>query len=158
MMRAALFAILLAGCSCSAKSQSASDTESATAAPGTKGTGVAAPSGPPLASKDFYRVDGSPTSCKVDAECTVTLSLTALAGHKVNPDYPTKFVFSSTDGFSAGKPTFAVDAKTHGTMSITLRAARAGELKLEGQFKLSVCTDDKCEIEAAAISLPITAS
>jgi hypothetical protein len=40
-------------------------------------------------------------------------------------------------------------------MTVTFRAAAAGTAKLSGAFKLSVCTDEICEIAAPAVAFDV---
>lgn len=121
------------------------------------GAGKAAASGPPLASKPFYRVDpGPPASCSAGATCEVHLVLTALAGYHVNRDYPFKFVGEPPPAAPVeGAGAFAVDDATHGTMTVRFRPSAAGTAKVAGTFKLSVCSDDTCEIETPRLELAI---
>lgn len=114
----------------------------------------AAPSSsPPLASKAFYRLDAGPApSCTANTTCEAQVVLTALGAYHVNKDYPTKFLAASP---LDGVPIFALTDATHGTMTVRFKPATAGTTTLAGTFKLSVCSDDTCEIEQPQISLPI---
>ncbi|HSK03547.1 MAG TPA: hypothetical protein VK932_19985, partial [Kofleriaceae bacterium] len=115
-------------------------------APGSSGD-AAVP--PPLAGNAFYRIDAGPqTPCTAGAPCEARLVLSALGAYKVNRDYPFKFVAEPAPGLAVDGPgamTFD-DAKT-GTLTIRFRAARGGPARLTGTFKLSVCTDEECQIE-----------
>ncbi|HEX2688318.1 MAG TPA: hypothetical protein VHN14_16925 [Kofleriaceae bacterium] len=115
------------------------------------------PTGAPLASKAYYRVDAGPaTPCASGAACEAHLVLTALGAYHVNKDYPFKFV-----GDPAPAPpvedtgTFTLDDATHGTLTIRFRPKSPGPQKLVGVFKLSVCSDDTCEIETPALELTV---
>jgi hypothetical protein len=151
MLDRSLFVIAaLAGCTCGS-----SKPDGAAKAPGTAEKAVV-PSGPALAEKEYYRLDlaGDP-ACKAAAPCDVKIALTALAGHKINEEYPTKFEPAPGLGVDATK--FTIEAPTRGVMSIRVTPASAGTHTLNGQFKLGVCTDDKCEIDGPQIALPVTA-
>lgn len=153
-----LFALgsVVGGCTCGS-----SKPDGATTTSPRKGANPERESaGPPLASKDFYRVDlASEPACKVGAPCEVKLALTALQGHHVNREYPTKFVANTSPTVGVeGSGTFDVENETRGVMTIKVTPAQAGAFTLGGQFKLSVCTDDKCEIDGPTITLALTAS
>jgi hypothetical protein len=142
----------LAGCHCgSSKPEGAA----VTTAPG-NGAREMQSAGPPLAEKEFYRLDlaGTP-ACKVAAPCDVKIALTALAGHHINAEYPTKFVPAASGDLVVDSSRFSVETATRGVMSIRMTPASAGTHTLNGQFKLGVCTDDKCEIDGPKIELPI---
>ena len=112
--------------------------------------------GPPLASMDFFRIDAKPVApCAPGDTCMAELVLTALGDYKVNDDYPFKFV-GDPDGDCTveGTGTFKKDSAKRGTMTVRFRPAKPGAA-LTGTFKLSVCTEEECEIESPAITLPI---
>ena len=84
----------------------------------------------------------------------------ALGGYKVNAEYPTKFIATPVPGVTVDKTgTFAVGSKTTGTMTVSFRAAAGGTATISGSLKLSVCTDEICEIAApvVAFDVPVTA-
>ncbi|MFN0253546.1 MAG: hypothetical protein ACKV2T_42150 [Kofleriaceae bacterium] len=143
----------LAGCTCGS-----SKPDGAAPSTGRAERSVVAMSGPALAEKEYYRLDlaGEP-ACKAAAPCDVKIALTALAGHKINVEYPTKFEPGVTAGLGVGATEFTVETPTRGVMSIRVTPASAGTHTLNGQFKLGVCTDDKCEIDGPKIALPVTA-
>lgn len=118
---------------------------------------TAAAQGPPLAGKPFYRVDaGPPAPCTTAAACQARLVLTALGAYHVNQDYPFKFVGEPAPAQPIdGEGAFAVDDARHGTMTVTFRPAAPGTAKLTGTFKLSVCSDDTCEIETPRVELAV---
>jgi hypothetical protein len=119
-----------------------------------------APAGAPLASKPFYRLDaGPPTPCASGSTCEVRLVLTALGDYHVNKDYPFKFVGDPAPAIPVdGNGTFAIDDARHLTMTIRFRPAAAGTARLAGQVKLSVCSDDTCEIETPRLELAVPVS
>lgn len=117
---------------------------------------AAPPTAAPLASKAFYRVDAAPlATCAANAVCEAKLELRALGAYHVNKDYPFKFEASpavSLDGAAA----FTLDDAKRGTLTIRFRApASAGTANVAGVFKLSVCSDDTCEIEKPEIALTV---
>ena len=119
-----------------------------------------APAGAPLASKPFYRLDAGPrTPCASGSTCEAHLVLTALGDYHVNKDYPFKFIGDAAPAVTVdGTGTFALDDAKHGTLTIKFRPAAAGTAKLAGQFKLSVCSDDTCEIETPQLELTVPVS
>lgn len=122
----------------------------------------AKPTGPrTLVSEKLYRVElDALAPCKASAPCEASLRVHALAGYKVNAEYPTKFVAKPSAGVTvSGTGTFTVAGKTPGTMTVAFRAAAPGTAAIAGTLKLSVCTDDVCEIAAVAVSfdVPVTA-
>jgi hypothetical protein len=115
---------------------------------------------PPLAGKSFYRIDAGPqTPCTAGSPCEARIVLTALAGYKVNKDYPFKFLAEPVPGITVDGPgTFAFDDVKTGTLTLRFRAAQPGPARFSGTFKLSVCTAEQCEIEEPKIelSIPVT--
>ena len=115
---------------------------------------------PPLAGKAFYRIDAGPrTPCASGATCEARLVLTALGDYHVNQDYPFKFVGDPARAPAVeGTGTFALDSARQGTLTITFRPGGPGTARLVGTFKLSVCSDETCEIEAPKLELAIPVS
>ncbi|MBX3155388.1 MAG: hypothetical protein KF773_05280 [Deltaproteobacteria bacterium] len=119
-----------------------------------------APTGAPLAQAAFFRVDATPLPpCTAGAPCEARLQLTALGDYHVNEQYPVKFESDTVPGLSVdGTGTFVRESAKVGTLTIRFVAASPGKAQLKGTFKLSVCTDDNCEIEAPAIAFTVAAS
>jgi len=116
------------------------------------------PAGPAvLAEKAFFRIEPGPrTPCAVGAPCEARLAFSALGDYHVNDRYPFKFVADVVAGMTVdGTGTFAQDDAKHGTMTITFRALKRGPAKLAGTFKLSVCTEEKCEIEEPKLAFEV---
>jgi hypothetical protein len=118
-----------------------------------------APTGAPLAGKAFYRVDPGPaTPCASGSTCELRLVLTALGDYHVNKDYPFKFVGDPAALPVDGDGSFAFDGEKRGTMTVKFRPAAPGSAKVVGSFKLSVCSDEACEIESPRLELSIPVS
>lgn len=122
--------------------------------PAAQATPTAAPAAAPLAAKPFYRLDAVPASCAAGRPCEAKVVLTALGAYHVNKDYPFKFLPDAASPLT-GAPAFAHDDATHGTLTLTFQPAAAGTTTLTGTFKLSVCSDDTCEIEKPQIAVQI---
>jgi hypothetical protein len=114
----------------------------------------------PLAEKQFYRVDAKPiVPCPVKTTCEAQLVLTALGAYHVNDEYPTKFVADPASGVRVeGEGTFAISGEKHGTMRVRFTPTAPGAAKLVGTFKLSVCSEENCEIESPKIALDVPPS
>lgn len=108
-----------------------------------------------LASAPFYRLEATPEPCTSGAPCQVSLVLTALGDYKLNKEYPFKLV-----------PHAQSPATAHRVGSLERSAERRGVMKVElvapalpssftGVFKLSVCTEDVCEIADPEISVTL---
>ena len=153
MLRTSIVVLVaLVGCNCSS---SKPEGAAVTKPPGT-GEKAAIPSGPPLAGNEFYRLDlaGEP-SCKAHAPCDVKIALTALAGHHINVEYPTKFVPVPVGDLPVNSTKLTIETETRAIMSVNVTPASAGTHTLNGQFKLGVCTEDKCEIDGPKIAVAI---
>jgi hypothetical protein len=128
---------------------------------GESNTPPPAPTTAALAQAAFYRLDAAPQQgpCAAGTACEAKLVLTALGDYHVNEQYPVKFVSDPVPGLAVdGTGTFVRDSAKAGTLTIRFTPARAGKAQLKGTFKLSVCTDDNCEIEAPAIAFTVAAT
>jgi hypothetical protein len=120
---------------------------------------AASATGAALAEKAFYRVDrGAQPACAMGATCEAHLVLTALGGFHINKDYPFKFVGDPAAAALEGPAAFALEGETRGTLTIKFRPQSAGTAKVSGTFKLSVCSDDNCEIETPRLELSVPVS
>jgi hypothetical protein len=154
----AVAAVAGAGAACKRERDPASSASpSPSPAPASPG---AAPLPRPLAAKAFYRLDAGPrTPCTAGQPCEARLVLTALGAFHVNQKYPFKFIGDATPGLAIdGTGTFALDDERTGTLTIRFRAERSGPARLSGTFKLSVCTEEECEIEEPKIELELPVS
>jgi hypothetical protein len=114
-------------------------------------TPVATPGATPaLVETATYRIDlVPPSACAASAPCEVRLVLTAQGDYHVNDQYPVKFI--AEQGIE-GTGTFHRDSEKVGTLRLTARPGR-----ISGTFKLSVCTEENCEIEAPRIAFDVAA-
>jgi DNA/RNA endonuclease YhcR with UshA esterase domain len=115
---------------------------------------------PPLASKEYFRVDAGPrTPCVAGKPCEARIVLTALGDYHVNERYPFKLEADAVPGLAVeGTGSWTLDDAKTGTLTVRYTPAKAGPAKLAGTFKLSVCTDENCMIEAPKIALDVTAN
>lgn len=118
--------------------------------------------------KNFALELASP-SCKTGAECMVTLRLTAAGDYHVNKEYPYKFIANATPGiefiakgaantFTRADGDFVEQGEKNGTMTVRFKAAAAGEAKVSGTYKFSVCSADQCQIEQQKVELVVPVS
>lgn len=144
-------AVALAGC------KRAPEREPAPAPAPAPGSSGAAAVPAPLAGNAFYRIDAGPrTPCTAGAPCEARLVLSALGAYKVNRDYPFKFVAEPAPGVAVdGTGAMSFDDAKTGTLTIRFRAAPGGPARVTGTFKLSVCTDEECQIEEPKIVLEL---
>ncbi len=153
----ALAGLALAGCDKDREAAPAGRTTGAVTAAPHEGTAKTAP---PLVETAFFRVDAGPLApCTAGSTCEAQLVLTALGDYHVNDEYPTKFVADAASEVAVeGQGTFALDGETRGTLTVRWKAPTPGRAKLVGAFKLSVCTEENCKIEAPKIALDVTSS
>lgn len=96
----------------------------------------------------------------------MTIKLAATSGYHVNKEYPYKFVAAPAPGitflgksepttFSKAAGDFQEEGEKRATMSVRFRPASRGEAKVSGTYKMSVCSDDQCQIEQQPISLVV---
>ncbi len=147
---------------------SASGSPAAPAAPAAS----APPAGEPLASARG-RVDGknfaldvSSPGCRVDTDCAVTIRLEPVGAYHVNKEYPYKFVAQAApthtflgkddpNTFSKTAGDYREDGEKSSTMTVRFRAKSAGEAKVTGTYKMSVCSAENCQIETPRVELAV---
>ncbi len=137
-------------------SASATTTASALAKAPTK-IGSEPPSPPRAAAgnvtgKNFMLYLASPR-CHVDAACAATIKLVATGAYHINKDYPYKLVPAA--GFAPDGQEFKQDAEKEGTLTVRFTPKAKGETKVAGTFKMSVCSDENCQIEQQPIALAV---
>ena len=116
-----------------------------------------------LSGKNFTLDVASP-GCKVDVPCAVSLRLTASDEFHVNKEYPYKFTAAPAPGVqflgSGDANVFTrADLREEGektaTMTVRFKPTAAGEAKVSGVYKLSVCSASQCQIETQAVALSV---
>ncbi len=117
----------------------------------------AKPVGMHLSGSNFAVDVSAPGDCKANAPCAMTIKLAALGAYHINNEYPYKWVGDAVDGIEyTGKKTgdFHKDDATHATMSVAFKSA-AQPAHVAGTYKLSVCSEDKCQIETQRVDLSV---
>ncbi|MDB4935841.1 MAG: hypothetical protein JWP87_2813 [Labilithrix sp.] len=121
-----------------------------------------------VAGKNFT-LDVSSPGCRVDTPCTLTLRLAATGDYHVNKEYPYKFTATATPGvtflgsgpdphantFSRASGDFREDGEKAATMTVRFKASAAGEARVSGTYKMSVCSAENCQIETQTVALGI---
>ncbi len=114
---------------------------------------------PEVKEEAFVVRASAPESAEGPFDFTVTLE--ALAGYKVNPEYPIKFTFDS-GAFSAEPGVLRKEqgqveekkAELKGVVKLTA----PGPTVVSGKFSFSVCTDERCLIEKRDLAVSVLGS
>lgn len=138
----------------------------ASAAKGVDGAKLA-PASTHVNGKNFG-LDVSSSGCRAGSECAMTIHLAVAGDYHVNKEYPYKFVatpepgvaFLAQDGntFSRAAGDFREEGPKAGTMTVRFKPNAAGTAHIQGTFKMSVCSDENCQIEQQPVSLAIPVS
>ena len=123
------------------------------------------PAATSISGKNFTLAVGSP-GCRVDVPCAVTLLITAGGEFHVNKEYPYKFTANAAPGvtflgssdanvFSRAAGDFREQTEKTATMTVRFKSTAAGEARVAGTYKLSVCSADQCQIETQAVQLAV---
>ena len=118
-----------------------------------------------LSGKNFTLDVASP-GCRVELPCTMTLRLAASGEYHVNKEYPYKFVAAAAPGvqflgngdantFSRAAGDFHEDGEKAATMTVRFKPSSAGEARVSGTYKMSVCSAENCQIETQAVTLVV---
>jgi hypothetical protein len=113
-----------------------------------------------------FTLDVSSAGCKANADCTMTIKLTAASDYHVNKEYPYKLTATAAPNvsflgkkdpntFSKESGDFVEEGEKSGTMTVRFKPTAAGEAKVAGTYKMSVCSADQCQIEAQPIALNV---
>ncbi len=155
--------------SASVKAGAAAKATGTTAAPVASAKAEAAaplkPAGTSITGKNFTLAVGSP-GCRVDTPCAVTLRITTGGEFHVNKEYPYKFTANAAPGvtflgsgdanvFSRAAGDFREEGEKSATMTVRFKPTAAGEAKIAGTYKMSVCSAEQCQIEAQAVQLAV---
>lgn len=113
-----------------------------------------------------FTLDVASPGCRAGEPCAMTIKLVAAADYHVNKEYPYKFVASPSAGigflgkgdanvFSKAAGDFTEDTARSATMTVRFTPASAGEAKVSGTYKMSICSDEQCQIEQQPVSLSV---
>lgn len=118
------------------------------------------------ASGDNFTVDlTAPSVCAVGETCVARVVLHALGAFHINDEYPYKFNMEESSNleslgsgltFSKSAGHFKKTSATEAEIAITVRGKTAGATKIAGEFRMSVCAESKCQVEAPKLSLAIS--
>jgi hypothetical protein len=113
-----------------------------------------------------FALDVASPGCKAADECVMTIKLAVAPDWHINKEYPYKFVAAPSAGvtflgksdantFSKAAGDFAEQGEKAALMTVRFKAAAAGEARVTGKYKLSVCSAAQCQIEEQAVDLPV---
>jgi hypothetical protein len=158
-----------------APSASATASATASAKPTASAKTAAAASGAPavalkaasthVGGKNFALDVASP-GCRADTPCAMTIRLAATGDYHINKEYPYKFTASpapnvdflgsgDANTFSRGQGDFKEDGEKNATLTVRFKPKSAGEAKVSGTYKLSVCSAENCQIETQNVTLAV---
>ena len=114
-----------------------------------------------------FTLDASSPGCRVEQPCTMTLRLAAAGEYHVNKEYPYKFLAAAAPGvqflgngdantFSRAAGDFREDGEKAATMTVRFKPTSAGEARVSGTYKMSVCSAENCQVEAQAVTLVVS--
>jgi hypothetical protein len=153
---ASLFALSLGACA--SGSNSSEPTKEGAKSPEKEVVAAKEDEGPPAFEVDVKDWEG-PTG----EEGQVVVTVKAKTGFKINDKYPHKVTLDAPpDGVSLPMTTIAKkDAQLNGDKSITYTipatCSKAGQYKLSGVVKLSVCNEETCRMAKEKIAANVTA-
>ena len=127
----------------------------------TKDMPATTPASTRLTGKNFT-LDVATPGCRVNEACQVTLSLAALESFHVNKDYPYKFVpktsanveYAATQ-FTKESGDFKETGPKNAILTVRFKPTAKGNQKVTGTYKMSVCSDENCQIEQPSIDLDV---
>ncbi len=113
-----------------------------------------------------FTLDAASPGCRVDLPCTMTLRLAASGEYHVNKEYPYKFLAAAAPGvqflgngeantFSRAAGDFHEDGEKAATMTVRFKPTGAGEARVSGTYKMSVCSAENCQVETQAVTLVV---
>ncbi|MEA2746833.1 MAG: hypothetical protein QOI41_976 [Myxococcales bacterium] len=140
----------------------------------TAASGTTATTAPPVALKPAssrlsgknFVLDAASPGCRVDTPCTMTLHITAAGDYHVNKEYPYKFIAAAAPGvqflgsadantFSRATGDFRDDGEKAATLTVRFKPTAAGEARVSGTYKMSVCSAENCQIETPTVTLAV---
>ncbi len=114
-----------------------------------------------------FKLDTESGECKVGQDCVAKVKLTATGAYHINKEYPYKLTMApdkSVDFLGKGEKDKEIFSKPLGdftaeekeaTMSVRFKPKTAGDVALKGTYKMSVCSEQNCQLETKEISLEV---
>ncbi|MDB4993441.1 MAG: hypothetical protein JWM74_873, partial [Myxococcaceae bacterium] len=114
-----------------------------------------------------FKLDLTAEPCKAKADCKLSVLLEATGDFHINKEYPYKLkaegqgvAFKGTDAagpnvFSKGAGDFKIDEEKKATMTVKYSADKAGNVTINGTYKMSVCSKDSCQLETQELSVTV---
>jgi hypothetical protein len=115
-----------------------------------------------------FALQATSAACKKNEDCTLTLRLEAQGAYHINDSYPYKFTPGPTKDskpenvefakatFSKAEGDFKKEAEKVGTMTVRFKpTAAAGTIA--GIYKMSVCSEQNCQLEQQEVTLKVDA-
>jgi hypothetical protein len=160
------FAAALALLACSKTKAESNLSAAETPAPPPVPTLVLSGKAPASVAGTNLTLDAAAPECRAGATCTMTLRLAALGDYHINKEYPFKLVATAAPGitllgngdastFSRAAGDFREESEKVATMTVRFKPAAAGEAKISGTYKLSVCSAANCQIEQASVQVAV---
>jgi hypothetical protein len=121
--------------------------------------GAAAPSGATRIPGKDHVVDVKPPAdgCRAGQPCVVNLEAIALGDFKINPEYPHRFVPSTSADLTVAPGPFTTAEINVASVPLTVVVAAPGPVTLWGELKVGVCNADRCEITETPVPLALVA-
>lgn len=120
--------------------------------------------GPRHIEGENFALDLTAPECHAGAECTVAIKLAIAGSYHVNQEYPYKFVATPARGvaflgkalaanFSKADGDFVAHDAKSATMTVRFKPSVAGTVPVAGTYKLSVCSEEHCQLEQMNVGL-----
>lgn len=119
--------------------------------------------------KNFEIETRGPAACNVNSECAALVHLKALGHFHINKEYPYRFLAKPAAGlrfvgkdasgpetFSKAAGDFLIDSEKEASLSVSFVPSAKGPAVVSGVYKMSVCTEEACEIQEAPLSIDVT--
>jgi hypothetical protein len=113
-----------------------------------------------------YALDLASPGCKASEECAMTIKISVAGEYHVNKEYPYKFIAtpqanvaflgkSDANTFARSSGDFVEQGEKSGLMTVRFKPSAAGEAKIAGTYKMSVCSAEQCQIEQENVELAV---
>ncbi len=117
--------------------------------------------GDSLVSDEAFEVSLRPVGTyRAGQAAKAEILVVAKGGYKVNDKYPTKFTFAASSEVEPEARVVTQDAVSvkgkRAVMTLRFTPKASGKRKVSGEFKFSVCTNDRCLVEKRDLRLTLT--